>query len=369
MRRRRQRARAGTTCACAEHLFGCVYASSHKSVPPLASVFTIASPGQQLVRARPPEPHADAPLYARYTARIMVLPDAIFEAIQRAPYGDGWDLIRGYLDAGGDVNEVGRLGKTILHRFLATNYMDEAEHLQFVRFLIERGADVNKVDRYGRNALFFACNSGGVFGIDVVRAIVDAGANIDAKATSSILGQFTVGETPLSTAMNWMRRWNSGTAMNRALAYASLLIRRGASIDDCWEGRTAERCLRDIEHPSNVNHSSFIALKAIIADARRRKLRELSKGALTLRTLALRDRAAPADPIIKFIVSLPDGVAWNLLSYWPPRRFPHYIRASTYRGPRPGYVFTTRTWCPLPGLPRKTKTGYFLDNPRVKIYE
>ena len=115
--------------------------------------------------------------------------------------------------------------------------------------------------------------------------------------------------------------------------------------------------------------TSFIALKAFVADARRRKLRAPAKAALTLRTLALRGRAAPADPILKSIVDLPDGVAWNLVSYWPPRRYPPIIPASTYRGPRPGYVFTTRTWCPLPGLPRTTKTGYFLDNPRVKIYE
>ena len=46
---------------------------------------------------------------------------------------------------------------------------------------------------------------------------------------------------------------------------------------------------------------------------------------LFLRTLALRGRAAPVDPVLKFIVNLPDGVAWNLISFWPPRRYPHWV--------------------------------------------
>ena len=88
-------------------------------------------------RARPPEPLADAPLYARYTARIMVLPADIVEAVvARAPYQPGWDQIRAYLDAGGDVNDVTANGKTILILFLTTNDMEEEEHSQFVRFLI-----------------------------------------------------------------------------------------------------------------------------------------------------------------------------------------------------------------------------------------
>ena len=136
----------------------------------------------------------------------MVLPDGIVEAIiATVPYGGGWGQIRGYLDAGGDVNDVTANGKTILILFLTTNEMEEEEHAQFVRFLIERGADV------------------------------------------------------------------------------------------------------------------------IVADERRRKLRELAKAVLTLRTLSLRGRAAPVDPILKFIVNLPDGVAWNLISFWPPRRYPHWV--------------------------------------------
>jgi hypothetical protein len=306
----------------------------------------------------------------------MVLPDYIVEAIDRLPDDGGWNQIRAYLDAGGDVNDVDANGKTILNRILGGGTIPCEASLEFIRLLVqERGADVNKSDNHGRNALFFACNCCGQFGLDAVRLILDAGADIDAKTTRASRGEFIVGETPLSTAMDWSRHWDH----ERALAYASLLISRGASIDDCWGGihltllgRTAEECLQHIEDPSLFfdqdpydtessevgQHPSFIALKAFVADARRRKLRAPAKAALTLRTLALRGRAAPADPILKFIVDLPDGVAWNLVSYWPPRRYPPIIPASTYRGPRPGYVFTTRQGY-APSEP--PVTGYHID--------
>ncbi len=307
----------------------------------------------------------------------MVLPDFVLEAVDALPDEESWDLIRAYLDTGGDVDDVDAEsdGLTMLSQFLICHDMRDEASLRFVRFLVEeRGADVNKVDDDGRNALYFACNSGGQFGLDVVRLIIDAGANIDAKTTRARAGEFLVGETPLSTAIDWLRHWDTN---GRSLAYASLLISRGASIDDCWGGRSAEDCMRHVEDPSlffsqdpydarnpeTVRHESFIALNAVIADARRRKLRAPARAILTLRTLALRGRAAPADSILKFIVDLPDGVAWNVLSYWPPRRYPYYLPASTYRGERPGYAFATRRWCPDLGLTVVTKTGYFLDDP------
>ena len=136
----------------------------------------------------------------------MVLPDYIVEAIDRLPGDDGWGQIRAYLDAGGDVNDVDATGKTILNRFLQWNTIPCEASLEFVRLLVqERGADVNKSDDRGRNALFFACNCGGQFGLDAVRLILDAGADIDAKTTRASRGEFIVGETPLSTAIDWSR--------------------------------------------------------------------------------------------------------------------------------------------------------------------
>ena len=236
----------------------------------------------------------DLPRRAARGARIMVLPDHIHDAINGLPGDESWDLIRSYLDTGGDVDDVTESGITILNHFLEDNEMHRDAHLRFVRFLVqERGADVNKTDDDGRNALFCACNAGGAFGLAVVRLLLDAGANIDAKTTSAMEEAWIVGETPLSTSIDWMRYGQHD--QDRALAYASLLIRRGASIDGCWGGMNAEDCLLHIEdprlffaeypyqasNPSAANGSSFAALKTIVADERRRKLRELAKAVLT----------------------------------------------------------------------------------------
>ena len=43
-----------------------------------------------------------------------------------------------------------------------------------------------------------------------------------------------------------------------------------------------------------------------------------------------------------------------MLSFWPPQRPKTFSRASTYAGPRPGWVFTTRAG----------RTGYWLDGAR-----
>ena len=40
-----------------------------------------------------------------------------------------------------------------------------------------------------------------------------------------------------------------------------------------------------------------------------------------------------------------------MLSFWPPQRPKTFSRASTYAGPRPGWVFTTR----------EGRTGYWVD--------
>ena len=111
----------------------------------------------------------------------MVLPDDILEAVDALPLEESWDLIRSYLDEGGDIDDLSADGITILNHFLKDFEMDDEAGLGFVRFLLERGADVNQVDDKGRNALFFACNCGGQFGTDVVSLLIDAGANIDAK--------------------------------------------------------------------------------------------------------------------------------------------------------------------------------------------
>ena len=38
---------------------------------------------------------------------------------------------------------------------------------------------------------------------------------------------------------------------------------------------------------------------------------------LRLRSLALRGRAKPADPVLSSVARLPNEMAWHVLSFWP----------------------------------------------------
>ena len=92
-------------------------------------------------------------------------------------------------------------------------------------------------------------------------------------------------------------------------------------------------------------------------EGRERRLRvKKRKEVLRLRSLVVRGRAKKSsDAILEPSFRLPDGVLWNVLSFWPPQRPKTFWRARTYDGPRPGCVFTTRG-----GL-----TGYWVEVPVV----
>ena len=127
---------------------------------------------------------------------------------------------------------------------------------------------------------------------------------------------------------------------------------------------SVEDCLRHIEDPeafgddinwiyeqrdtSMATDTYFVACKKLIADERRRRFVAKRKEVLRLRSLVVRGRAKKSsDAIIAPSFRLPDGVFWNVLSFWPPRCDYLYLPASlyrpapTYRGHRPGFVFKT----------------------------
>ena len=293
--------------------------------------------------------------------------------------------IREWLDSGGDVNDTydewDNEDLSLLGR---------CAHPHLTKFLLERGADVDHVDYNGWTPLYYACGIHSPSGSEIVNVLLDAGANIDAKTTEAVQDLAIAGETALSTSLDWFRHADAKTA----LRYVTLLLHRGASLDDCWGGMSAEQCLRHIEHPEAFNESindiydqmdpsmatneDFIACKKLIADERRRRFVAKRKEVLRLRSLVARGRAKKSsDAILEPSFRLPDGVLWNVLSFWPPQR-PHlflpvstYRPASTYAGPRPGFVFATlgrRTgyWTstydgPRPGwefTTRDGRTGY-----------
>ena len=94
-------------------------------------------------------------------------------------------------------------------------------------------------------------------------------------------------------------------------------------------------------------------------EGRERRLRvKKRKEVLRLRSLVVRGRAKKSsDAMIEPSFRVPDGVLWNVLSFWPPQRPKTFWRAQTYDGPRPGCVFATRGG----------RTGYWVDaEPQVE---
>ena len=298
-----------------------------------------------------------------------MVPDEIVRAAERCAGDDEhFQRIREWLDSGGDVNDT-----TDEWDSQELSLLTRSNHPYLTKFLLERGADVNCVDGRGWTPLYYTCGVpnpiGG--GTDIINMLLDAGAEIDAKTTEAVYGVAIAGETALSTSLDWFRHEDAKTA----LRYVTLLLRRGASLDDCWGGMPAEDCLRHIEDPhafgddineiydeqmdpSVATNEDFIACKKLIADERRRRFVAKRKEVLRLRSLMVRGRAKKSsDAMIEPSFRLPDGVLWNVLSFWPPQRPKTFWRARAYDGPRPGCVFATRDG----------RTGYFVDvEPQVE---
>ncbi len=306
--------------------------------------------------------------WSRGAVSAMV-PDEIVRAAERCAGDDEhFQRIREWLDSGGDVNDT-----TDEWDSQELSLLTRSNHPYLTKFLLERGADVNCVDGRGWTPLYYTCGVpnpiGG--GTDIINMLLDAGAEIDAKTPEAVYGVAIAGETALSTSLDWFRHEDAKTA----LRYVTLLLRRGASLDDCWGGMPAEDCLRHIEDPhafgddineiydeqmdpSVATNEDFIACKKLIADERRRRFVAKRKEVLRLRSLMVRGRAKKSsDAMIEPSFRLPDGVLWNVLSFWPPQRPKTFWRARAYDGPRPGCVFATRDG----------RTGYFVDvEPQVE---
>ena len=294
----------------------------------------------------------------------MVLSDELVAAA-RGGAEEQFAQIKEYLDAGGDVNDIDANGDTML----ALNIMYEgggysSDRIRIVKLLLARGADVNTLCDGGLSPLYQACNSEDrAFGLGAIRCLLDAGADIDRKTRED--DDTHPEESPLSTSLDWLRYDNVGWD-ETGLSYVSLLLRYGPDLDGCWGDRSAEDCLRHIEDPNafpellDVYHAyqpagskeAFRACKRLIADERRRRFVAKGKEVLRIRSLVVRGRAKKSsDAMIEPSFRLPDGVLWNVLSFWPPQRPKTFWRASTYAGLRPGCVFTTR----------HGRTGYWLD--------
>ena len=229
-------------------------------------------------------------------------------------------------------------GDTLLGRAsLGLRNGSDAAKLELIKYLLAHGADPNVCNRWGMTPLHHACESHLSFGTVVIPMLLAAGADVHAKTTKcgiypDDLRPYRLrGETPLSRAVQWFRRGQYGPIPRDGLEYISLLLRHGARLDDCWGGASMEACLRHVEERLGLDpewgvrintnicediaeNEHFVACKALVKKVRYERGR---KTFLTLRTLALRDRATTADPILEFLVKgLPDAIAWKVISYW-----------------------------------------------------
>ena len=152
-----------------------------------------------------------------------------------------------------------------------------------------------------------------------------------AKVPHLALSDYIAGETALSCAIDFLR-YDTAEDAERGLAYISLLLRRGAKLDNCWGGRSAEDCLRHVEDPSAfpdlegaycvtrppTKIKAYVtACKKMISDERRRRYMLPRRAFLRLRSIPLRGRAKPAGPILPSVVRLPNELTWHVLSFWP----------------------------------------------------
>ena len=209
--------------------------------------------------------------------------------------------------------------------------------IEVVKLAISHGANVNRPGDLDvpEAPLFTAIGEDKKeFILDVISLLLDAGARIDTAAPAPLNDCYIAGETALSYAIDWFR-FDSEEYAEKGLACVSLLLRRGAKLDNCWGGRSAEDCLRHVEDPSafpehedayNVYSVSpptgktkecVTACKKLIADERRRRYMLPRKAFLRLRSLALRGRAKPADPVLSSVARLPNELTWHVLSFWP----------------------------------------------------
>ena len=233
-----------------------------------------------------------------------------------------------------EINEVDNEGRTVLSLCACEYGGDSQDALTILKLVLTKGgADANLGDNDGWMPLHQACNASLEFSRVAIPLLLAAGADPNAKAT------FTCVNTPLSTSIEYFQCCGASSDADvdadstlRGLECVALLLRAGASPHDCWGGASAENYMRHIEDrttpaiedavdngefydiPDVSKNEHFLACKALVKKARS----EPRKTVLTLRALAIKGRAKTADPILNFLIGIPDGVAGNVLSFWPP---------------------------------------------------
>ena len=253
------------------------------------------------------------------------LPDGIGESAERGEFDQvkAW-LAGGTASAPRSINAGDETGRTLL---MWTARGESPEHVEFVRYLISRGArvDVQSMGR-GFSALHFACRHAGetTSANDMVSVLIAAGTPVNA-------GTIHGPRTPL-----FMIR----TVSESTIDVVTAMLRAGASLDSSryvngtGQDQSFEEHLNEIDE--GTEHGD--AIRTLVASVRaagswKAHCKLAHKEVLRLRSLVARGRVklpsrtrrrspprgcdARQERALEFLVRQGDnGIVWNILSYW-----------------------------------------------------
>ena len=194
--------------------------------------------------------------------------------------------------------------------------------LALARALLDMGADPNLFrDAPGVSPLYNAVHGIGEANYEMVVLLLSAGADVRLGSEH--------GGTPLIETLHCFELRDGPAADKGYSRYVNcrkivrLLLRSGVSLDGI------DDAFRRLDPALGVGSGDYVhearrhytASRNLICDVRtagglRKYEMMLRKQVLTLRTMALRRRAAPRDSVMTFLVDCPDEIAWKILSYW-----------------------------------------------------
>ena len=192
-------------------------------------------------------------------------------------------------------------------------------HLALARALLDMGADPNLFsDAPGVSPLYNAVHGIGEANYEMVVLLLSAGADVRLGSEH--------GGTPLIETLHCFELRDRNNRYSRYVncrRIVRLLLRSGVALDGIDDA--LQRVEDELEFRRRTGDSErpphYTASKSLICDVRTagglRKYETMPrKQVLTLRTMALRGRAAPRDNVMTFLVDCPNEIAWKILSYW-----------------------------------------------------
>ena len=190
-------------------------------------------------------------------------------------------------------------------------------HLALARALLDMGADPNLFsDAPGVSPLYNAVHGIGEANYEMVVLLLSAGADVRLGSEH--------GGTPLIETLHCFELRDRNNRYSRYVncrRIVRLLLRSGVALDGIDDAfRRLDPALGYTGYVHDERRHYTMSRK-LICDVRaagglRKYETMLRKQVLTLRTMALRGRAAPRDNVMSFLVDCPNEIAWKILSYW-----------------------------------------------------